>query len=72
LLILGYDHIFLSINRYERKKKIELALESLIELRNYIDIESKLLPTDSRDNLKGSKQEDDDFVMIEKNAEVII
>jgi hypothetical protein len=28
-----YDHVFVSLNRYERKKKVELAIEALVDLK---------------------------------------
>ena len=39
----GYDHIFVSLNRYERKKNIELALESLKYVKSKLVTKSKIL-----------------------------
>ncbi len=38
-----YDHIFVSLNRYERKKNIELALESLKYVKTKLVTKSKIL-----------------------------
>ena len=39
----NYTHIFVSLNRYERKKNIELALESLNYVKSRVETKSKIL-----------------------------
>lgn len=29
----GYDHVFFSLNRYERKKRIEVAIDALAHIK---------------------------------------